>query len=71
MPTEVKELFNNSAEMYISEMGTKEFFEKMSPYNNKIAAIEKEGSLKAYNKKVADQAKFEQDVAKAKGASEE
>lgn len=71
MPEEVRELFNNSPEMYVNEMGTKEFFEKMSPYNDKIAAIEKEGSLKAYNKKVAEQAKFENDVAAAKGAKEE
>ena len=71
MPSEVKELFNNSADMYVAEMGTKEFFEKMSPYNEKIAAIEKEGSLKAYNKKVAEQAKFEQDVQAAKGVKEE
>ena len=38
----------------------------MSPYNEKISAIEKEGSAKAYAKKVADQAKFEKDVAAAK-----
>ena len=71
MPKEVRELFNNSPEAYVNEMGTKEFFEKMTPYNNKIAEIEKAGNLKAYNKKVADQAKFEQDVAAAKGGSTE
>lgn len=71
MPKEVRELFNNNPEAYVSEMGTKEFFEKMTPYNNKIAEIEKAGSLKAYQKKVADQAKFEQDVAAAKGGSTE
>ena len=70
MPSEVKELFNNSPDEYVNQMGTEEFFKKMSPYNDKIAAIEKEGSLKAYNKKVAEQAKFEQDVAAAKGATE-
>ena len=71
MPTEVKELFNNSADMYVNEMGSEVFFKKMAPYNKKIAEIEKEGSLKAYNKKVSEQAKFEKDVAAAKGASEE
>ena len=71
MPPEVRKLFNNSPEIYVSEMGTKEFFEKMSPYNEKIAQIEKAGSLKAYNKKVAEQAQFEKDVAAAKGGSTE
>lgn len=28
MPKEVRELFNNSPEAYVNEMGTKEFFEK-------------------------------------------
>lgn len=71
MPKEVRELFNNSPEAYVNEMGTKEFFEKMAPYNNKIAEIEKAGSLKKYNEKVAAQAKFENDVAAAKGGSKE
>ena len=71
MPKEVRELFNNSPEAYVNEMGTKEFLEKMAPYNNKIAEIEKAGSLKAYNEKVAAQAKFEQDVAAAKGGTKE
>ena len=71
MPKEVREKFDFSAEKYVSEMGTKEFFEKMAPYNDKIAAIEKEGSLKAYNEKVAAQAKFENDVAAAKGGTTE
>lgn len=71
MPKEVRELFNNSPEAYVNEMGTKEFFEKMAPYNNKIAEIEKAGSLKAYNEKVAAQAKFEKDVETAKGGSAE
>ena len=71
MPTEVKEKFNNSAEQYVSEMGTKEFFEKMAPYNQKIAEIEKAGSMKAYNKKVQEQAQFEKDVATAKGGTTE
>lgn len=67
MPIEVKELFHNSPDEYVSEMGTQEFFNKMSPYNKKIAEIEKAGSAKEYEKKVKEQAKFEADVAKAKG----
>lgn len=69
MPTEVKELFHNSAEEYVSEMGSKEFLEKMSPYNKKIADIKAAGSKAEYDKKVADQAKFEKDVAAAKEAA--
>lgn len=67
MPKEVREKFDFSADKYVNEMGSKEFLEKMGPYNEKIAAIEKEGSAKAYNEKVAAQAKFEKDVAAAKG----
>ena len=70
-PLEVRELFNNSCEQYVSEMGTESFLEKMAPYNKKIADIQNEGSMKAYQKKVAEQAKFEKDVAAAKGGSEE
>lgn len=66
-PTEIKRLFNNSAEQYVSEMGTEKFLEKMAPYNEKMAAIEKEGNLAAYNKKVKDQADFEKAVELAKG----
>lgn len=68
-PKEVRELFNNSADQYMAEMGTQEFFDKMSPYNEKIKNIEEAGSLAEYNKRVAEQAKFENDVAAAKGAT--
>ena len=40
------------------------------PYDAKVAAIKEAGSLKEYNKRVAEQAKFEKDVAAAKGANE-
>lgn len=69
-PLEVKELFNHSADQYVAEMGTKEFFDKMSPYNKKMADIEAAGSAKEYEKKVAAQAKFESDVAAARGGNE-
>lgn len=65
-PTEVKEMFHNSCDEYLAQMGTKEFNDKMGKYVNKVKAIEEAGSLKEYNKKVAEQAKFETDVAKAK-----
>lgn len=65
-PKEVKEMFHNSCDEYIAQMGTQEFFDKMSPYVQKIKDIEAAGNLKAYNKKVSEQAKFEKDVAAAK-----
>ena len=65
-PQEIKDLFEGSAEMYVSEMGTKEFLDKMAPYNNKLNEVKKAGSLKEYNKRVAEQAKFEKDVQAAK-----
>lgn len=68
MPVEVRELFNNSPEKYVSEMGTKEFLDKLGPYNKKISDIQEAGSLAEYNKRVAEQAKFEKDVEAAKGA---
>lgn len=67
-PTEVKEQFHNSPDEYVAEMGTKEFLDKMSPYNKKMAKIAEAGSMKEYEKKVKAQAKFEADVAKEKGA---
>ena len=36
LPLEVKKLFNNSAEQYVSEMGTKDFIDKLSPFNEEI-----------------------------------
>lgn len=70
MPDEVRKIFDYNAELYVSEMGTKEWLEKMEPYNNKIKAIKEAGSVAEYNKKVAAQAKFENDVAAAKGGKE-
>lgn len=70
LPLEVRKEFDNSAEKYISEMGTKEFTDKMGPYNKRIAEIEEAGNLEEYEKKVKAQAKFENDVAAAKGGTE-
>ena len=71
MPNEVKELFHNSAEEYVFQMGTAEFNDKMAPYNKKIAAIKEAGSLKEYEKKVKAEAKFQKDVAAAKEVTTE
>lgn len=65
-PQEVKDLFDNSPELYVSQMGTKEYLNKLAPYNDKIDEIKRKGSAEEYNKKVMQQAKFESDVAKAK-----
>lgn len=70
-PEEIKEIFDNSAELYVSEMGTTKFLEKMAPYNDKINSIKEAGNVAEYNKKVAAQAKFENDVAAAKGGKTE
>lgn len=74
MPIEVRKEFKNDPEVYISEMGTKEFIEKMAPYNEKIAAIEKEKSDKEYRRKVAEGAKLnidiEREMASQKGEAE-
>lgn len=68
MPIEVREIFNNSPEMYVNMMGTEEFNEKMAPYNKKIADIQKAGSLKAYQTKVKEAAQFNKDVKAAEGS---
>ena len=69
MPKEVREKFDYDAEIYVNTMGTNEWLEKMSPYNDQIKAIKEAGSKKEYDKKVAAQAKFEKDVAAAKEAN--
>lgn len=62
LPLEVRKEFSNSPEQYVSEMGTKEFLEKMAPYNEKMLAISKEKSDKEYRKKVQEGAKLNLDI---------
>lgn len=62
MPLEVRRLFDNDPEMYVSQMGTQEFLDKMTPYNEKILAISKEKSDKEYRKKVQEGAKLNLDI---------
>lgn len=75
MPLEVRKEFKNDPEVYVSEMGTKEFIEKLAPYNDKILAISKEKNDKEYRKKVKDGAKLnldiEREMAAMKGESAE
>lgn len=65
-PIEVKKLFNNSAEQYVSEIGTKEFMEKMTPYNNELAEIKRKQDEEKFNAAVAEQIKFDNAVAARK-----
>lgn len=71
LPIKIKNLFDNNAELYVSQIGTKEFLEKMAPFNKELRDIKKAGSKKAYEQKVAAAAKFEKDVAAAKELSNE
>lgn len=70
MPTEVKNKFNNSADKYVELMGTKEFNDIMTPYNEQIAKISMEKSHKEYLKKVAEGAQLNYDIAKAQAQLE-
>lgn len=70
MPAEVKEKFGYNADRYVNTMGTKEFNNIMGEYNNKINAIKEAGSLKEYEKKVKEAAKFNKDVKAAEGGNE-
>ena len=71
LPIEVRREFDNSPEMYVGQMGTEEFLQKLAPYNEKIAKIKEAGNLAEYEKRVMEQAKFEADVARAKGVANE
>lgn len=66
-PTEVKELFHNSPEEYVSEIGTDEFIKKMSPYNDSIAKRQKDEVTEKFNAAVAEQAAFNKAVNAAMG----
>lgn len=62
MPVEVKKLFNNSAEQYVSEMGSDEFIKKMSPYNDEIKKRIKDEETAKFNAAVSEQATFNKAV---------
>lgn len=66
-PVEVKKLFNNSAEQYVSEIGTKEFLEKMAPFNDEALKKQKAEKESAFNEAVAEQAAFNKAVNAAMG----
>ena len=64
LPLEVRKEFDNSPEMYVEEMGTQTFMDKMSPYNDQLKAIEAEKNHKEYLKKVSEGAQLNIDIAK-------
>lgn len=70
MPIEVRKEFGNDPERYVSLMGTEEYKQIMTPYNEKIAAIAAEKNHKEYEKKIAEGAKLNYDIAKAQKALE-
>lgn len=64
MPLEVRKLFDNSPDKYVTLMGTEEFKTIMAPYNDKIEAISKEKSDAEYRKKVKSGAQLNIDIEK-------
>ena len=71
LPLEVRKEFDNSPELYVSQMGTKEYMDKLAPYMQKIANIKAEQENAEYLAKVKAQAKLENDVAAERGTSEQ
>lgn len=61
-PEEVKKLFNNSPEQYVSEMGSDEFIKKMTPYNDNIAKRQKDENDRLFNEEVQKAATFNKAV---------
>lgn len=62
LPLEVKKLFNNSAEQYVSEMGTKDFIDKLSPFNEEIKKKQEAERAAEFDKAVNEQAAFNKAV---------
>lgn len=61
-PTELKEKFNNSAEQYISEMGTEEFNKKLAPFNEEMEKLSEMKASEEYKARVEEQAAFNKAV---------
>lgn len=58
MPAEVREIFHNSPEEYVSMIGTDEFIDKMAPYNDSIAKHKKEEADAAFAASIKEAAAF-------------
>lgn len=70
-PEEVKKLFNNSPEQYVSEMGSDDFIKKMSPYNDSIAKHKKDERDAEFNRQVEEAVAFNKAVNSRMGESKE
>lgn len=71
MPREVRELFHNSPEEYVSQIGTEEFIDKLAPYNAEIAKKQKEAKDAEFNEAVKEQVAFNKAVNAEMGVSAE
>lgn len=71
MPTKVKELFHNSPEEYVSQIGTEEFFKKLSPYNDEIAKKKKDEKAAAFAEQVKEAVAFNKAVEAEMGVKTE
>lgn len=61
-PVEVKKLFNNSAEQYVSEIGTNTFLDKMAPFNDDALKKQKAEKDAEFNEAVKNQVAFNKAV---------
>ena len=66
MPAEVRKLFNNSPEQYVSEIGTDNFIKKLTPYNDEIKKRHEKEEQAAFDKAVSDKIRFDNAVAAGK-----
>lgn len=71
MPREVRELFHNSPEEYVSQIGTEEFIDKLAPYNAEIAKKQKEAKDAEFNEAVKEQVAFNKAVNAEMGVNAE
>lgn len=66
MPAEVRKLFNNSPEQYVSEIGTDDFIKKLTPYNDEIRKRHEKEENDKFNQAVAEQIRFDNAVTAGK-----
>lgn len=71
MPAEVRDLFHNSPEEYVSQIGTDEFVKKLAPYNDEIAKKQKEDKDAAFNAQVKEAVAFNKAVEAEMGVKTE
>lgn len=69
-PAEVRKEFNNSPEQYVSEMGTDDFYKKMSPYNDKVKKSREEEANNEFTRRVEETARFNAAVAEKMGGEQ-